>query len=344
MPPRGSKIPRSLLRVGVLRLFGYSHVRIAACLTVSKRSPQQSLTRLQQRLGGTRDTWRGLFLRYLITNLDEVKNELRESANEGSFDVHQEIWSFLDVLSLKKIADQTFSTSHPRRDLLIPARKFVQGIRHGEWKGKVFEVDSSNPSLSECIRDLLNKDDTTRMWEIMKNPAAPPNVRDRVANSLLGRRLGRDASGKWLGDDFWRAEQTRVADLMKAYYWDHVDTDHWAVSFGLALALANEVDDRACLSDWIERTKVDSSLLDMSIENLERYYGGRRENVERYVQRIDDYFQKYPAARLWEVFYLGQRAEPGDTPVVTLLNDVGNQTKDRGLKLMCADALVKLDR
>jgi hypothetical protein len=244
------------------------------------------------------------------------------------------LWSVVELISYRML--ETFKRRPPiypqnSASQLRLAREFMEGIKTGNYTGKAFEINF-NSDLSEVVRELLRKEDTPMLWELLVDPNAAPNLRNRAASLLLGRHLGRD-----------RTLRASIIEDMRQYYLKNKDTAHFLVLRGIALALANRANDAECISDYINQIRKDHVVLEGNLKTTDDYYGGTDNAIAYYLNRIN--MPDIPSAGcVWEIFYLSRRAKTRDQHVIDVLKRRMQQTDDQPIRRMCDEAIQHLSR
>ncbi len=218
-------------------------------------------------------------------------------------------------------------TFRERRDL---ADQFVTALRARHWHGRAFETSIGVETMQQ-IRSMLMVADSDALLDLLKQTNVNPELRNRGASLLFGQRLRNEPS-----------EFERVASEMRRYYAANVRTDAWQVLRAVAIAVADQSNDGQLILDWIDRIKTDEGLLQANLAKTDSYYNGLRLAIDTYVRRIQDLFHTRPAGRLWEVFYIGRRAVPGDADVIGLLTECQAHTDHEPLKKLCSESITLL--
>jgi TIR domain-containing protein len=230
----------------------------------------------------------------------------------------------------------------PRRGRLRPGEidgvvdRLVSELQQGTHEGNLL-ASHTDEDVMYWLRQRLEMSDTDTLLNLMHNERVEGRKRNVATSVLLGKRL-KSAP---------REETEKITTAMLEYYdtkstreaLGHATSDAWLVSRGIALALAGINNGDGCILDWLNKLKADKSLLVKNLQYSEDYKGGPEEAVSKYCDSIARLFEKYPSGRLWEVFYLGHRAEQHDTRVISLLKRCRNETAHPELKRVCDDAL-----
>lgn len=250
------------------------------------------------------------------------------------------IYAAKTTSGLAEVASQILRTVNPSPPTDLPtfrerqdlAEQFVEGLRAKRWFGKAFEISIGVETMQQ-IRSILAATDSDPLLALLKQTNVDPELRNRAASLLFGQRLGNDLP-----------EFERVTAEMRAYYERNVRTDAWQVLRAVAMAVADQRNDGTLVLDWIDRIRGDEGLMNANLAKSDTYYNGVRLAVETYVRRVRDFFRTRPAGRLWEVFYLGRRAVPGDEDVTGLLIECQANTDHGPLKVLCTESINLLMR
>jgi len=180
----------------------------------------------------------------------------------------------------------------------------------------------------EEIRDLLNLSDTEPLLEVLQLTTMDPEIRNRAASLLFGVRLA-DAP----------LELSRVACEVRRFFDASIATDDWRVLRAVALALADQAHDTDPIIQWLNKLRDDPGLAEANLLMSDKYNNGRKNAVNKYLQRLQDRADAEPWGRLWEVFYLGRRAARSDEDVIKELERCLNISRSADLRTLCQESL-----
>jgi len=244
------------------------------------------------------------------------------------------LWAVVELVSNR------MTESYKRRPIVYPensasqlriARQFLRGIRTGNYSGQAFELNF-NSDLSELVRELLKKEDTSMLWKLLTDSDASPNLRNRAASLIIGRHLGKE-----------RALRAKIIEDMRQYYQANKHTAHFLVLRGIALALANRANDSDCILDYINQIKTDSVVLEGNLKTTDDYYTGKDNAIQYYLNRINN--PEVPSAGcVWEIFYISRRAKSKDRDTIDILKRRMMQTDNSKISRMCEDVIQFLNR
>jgi hypothetical protein len=173
------------------------------------------------------------------------------------------------------------------------ARAFVQSLRNGVRSGPSFETHFDADQM-HLARQLLAPDDVPRLLELLADTSMPSGVRNRCASLVLSEACATEG----------KHTVTTINTLITLYKEASSSLpDNWEVARGIAFALANQVGHSDALLDYLRRIAPDAKLVQLNLEQTNRYYGDSAEAIELLLKRVRN--QKVsPSACVWEAFYL----------------------------------------
>jgi hypothetical protein len=241
---------------------------------------------------------------------------------------------------LHRVADEIVRIVHPpvpvdpesfweQRKL---AESYIDGLRLVDWTGHAFQVSIGRKTILH-IRSLLKADDTKYILQMVKDKTLNPALRNRAASVVFGPRL------EGLDDEF-----RQVVTELREFYVANNKHDHWQVMRGVAIALADQAGDVFCMADWISNIRLDPGLLEANLQMSDTYYGGVKNAVKRCMEKVEETARTAPAAQLWPVFYLGQRAVPRDQYVIGVLQNCIADAEMPDLRVLCEEAIHNIAR
>jgi TIR domain len=236
---------------------------------------------------------------------------------------------------LIKVANQIVQAIYPPAPIDSPslqerrafAGEFIQCLRTRRFGGRTFETYIGRQTMQE-IRDMLDESDTPQLLDLLRLTMMDAEIRNRAASLLFGPRLVNAPS-----------EFLNVAREMRAFYDANVATDDWRVLRAVAGALADQAHDTEPILDWIARLRSDLGLAEANLRMSDTYNNGKRNAVNRYVDRVRTRAAGEPWGRLWEVFYLGRRAARADLDVIESLETCSRNTASPDLRVLCEESL-----
>jgi hypothetical protein len=211
--------------------------------------------------------------------------------------------------------------------------KTIDRIRRKMWN-QMASIKYFNRDQMQLARKILTKTDAQVLMELIKDTNANNNLRKLAVSLILATNIIQ-------GDEELKGNLIKE---LRIYYQTHKnDKRQFPVLRGIALALSNRVYETDCIMDYISKLKAKQEILEKGLKISEQYYGGIKETIEDYVKRLNN--PEMPAAAcIWEVFYLGKRANKGDKKVIGALIRCRQRTDEMNIITLCDESIDMIDK
>jgi hypothetical protein len=232
------------------------------------------------------------------------------------------------------------------REQELFARTFVEALRKGLHSGPTFDEDIDSDPM-QAIRIEMERDpsaslgDTEHLVAIIENDRLRAGLRNRAASLILGRRLAHD-----------RQQQAMAREYLTNFFqhhaehWANVESSNWLILRAVAYALASWGGNFTPMIRWLEALERDQDLLSINLEVSDIYVGRGHTSqaVEVYALSIAKALERSTnpvPKKLWEIYYIGHRAEPSNR-FLELLNACVDRTANPACAQVCRSAESRL--